>query len=46
MLLFQMYTLVQFHIVPECTKLPTYQVRQKHVYAKDLVLITKLSDTW
>ena len=29
-----MYTSVQFHIASNCTKLPTYQVRQKPVYAK------------
>ena len=34
MLLFQMYTSVQFHIASKCTKLPTYQVRQKSVRAK------------
>ena len=46
MLLFQMYVSVQFHIASKCTKLPTYQVRQEPAHAKDLVLITKLSDTW
>ena len=46
MLLFQMYTSVQFHITLKCTTLSSYQVRQKPVQAKDLVLITKLSDTW
>ena len=45
MLMFQIYTSVQFHIAPKCTKLPSYQMRQKPVHAKDLVLITKLSDT-
>ena len=30
----QTYTSVQFHIAPKCTKLPTYQVRQKPVHAK------------
>ena len=34
MLLFQMYTLIQFHIASKCTKLPTYQVRQKPFHAK------------
>ena len=34
MLLFQMYTSVQFHIASKCTKIPTYQVRQKPVHAK------------
>ena len=34
MLLFQKYTSVQFHIASKCTKLPTYQVRQKPVHAK------------
>ena len=34
MLLFQMYTLVQFHIASKCTDLSTYQVRQKPVHAK------------
>ena len=34
MLLFQMYISVQFHIASKCTKLPTYQVRQKPVHAK------------
>ena len=29
-----MYTSVQFHIASKCTKLPTYQVRQKPVHAK------------
>ena len=42
MLLFQKYTSVQFHIASN----PTYEVRQKPVDAKYLVLITKLSDTW
>ena len=46
MLLFQMYTSVQFHIASKCTKLPSYQERQRPVHAKDLGLITKLSDTW
>ena len=39
MLLFQMNTLVQFHIASKCTKLSFYQMRQKPVHAKDLVLI-------
>ena len=34
MILFQMYTSVQFHIPPKCTKLPTNQVRQIPVHAK------------
>ena len=34
MLLFQMYTSVQFHIASKYTKLPTYQVRKKAVHAK------------
>ena len=34
MLLFQMYTSVQFHIASKCTKLPTYQVRQKPLHVK------------
>ena len=34
MLLFQMYTSVQFNTASKCTKLPTYQVRQKPVHAK------------
>ena len=34
MILFQMYTSVQFQIASKCTKLPTYQVRQKPVPAK------------
>ena len=34
MLLFQMYSSVQFHIASKCTNLPTYQVRQKPVHAK------------
>ena len=34
MLLYQKYTSVQFHIASKCTKLPTYQVRQKPVHAK------------
>ena len=34
MLLFQMYTSVQLHIASKCTKLPTYQVRQKPFHAK------------
>ena len=42
MLSFQMYTSVQFHIAPKCSKLPTYQVRQKPVHAKDLALVTKV----
>ena len=42
MLLFQTYTSVQFHIASKCTKLPTYQVRQKPFHAKNLVLIRKL----
>ena len=46
MLLFQMYTSVQFYIASKCTKLPTYQVRQRPVHAKKRVLITKLNDTW
>ena len=33
-MLFQMYTSVQFHIASKCTKLSTYQVRQKPVHAK------------
>ena len=41
MLLIQMYTSVQFHIASKCTKLPSYQMRQKTFHAKDLVLITK-----
>ena len=44
MLLFQMYTSVQFHITSKCTMLSSYQVRQKPVHAKEFVLITKLSD--
>ena len=40
-----MYTSVQFHIASNCTKLPSYQIREKPVYEKDLDLITKLSDT-
>ena len=40
MLLFQMYTLVQFHIASKCIKLPTYRVRQKPVHTKDLELMT------
>ena len=46
MLVFQIYTSVYFHIASKCTKLPSYQMRQKPAHAKDLVLITKLSDTW
>ena len=46
MILFQMYTSVQFHIASKCTMLSSYQVRQKPVHAKDLVLITKFSHTW
>ena len=46
MLLLQMYTSVQFHIASKYTKLPSYQMRQTPVHAKDLDLITKLSDTW
>ena len=34
MLSYQMYTTVQFHIKSKCTKLPTYQVRQKPFHAK------------
>ena len=34
MILFQMYTSVQFHISSKYTKLPTHQVRQKPVHAK------------
>ena len=34
MLLFQMYTSVEFHIASKCTKIPTYQVRQKPVHTK------------
>ena len=34
MLLFQMYTSVQFHIASKYTKLTNYQVRQKPVHAK------------
>ena len=41
-----MYTSVRFHIASKRTKLPTYQVRQKRFHAKNIVLITKLSDTW
>ena len=41
-----MYTSVQFHTTSKCTKLSSYQMRQKPLHAKDLVLITKLSDTW
>ena len=38
MLFFQLYTSVQFHIASNCTKLPTYQVRQKPVHAKKTLL--------
>ena len=41
MLLFQMLTSVKFHIASNCITLSSYQVRQKPVHAKDLVLITK-----
>ena len=40
-----MYTSVQFYIASKCTMISSYQVRQKPVHAKDLVLVTKLSDT-
>ena len=40
MLVFQIYTSVHFHAASKCTKLPSYQMRQKPVHAKDLVLIT------
>ena len=46
MLSLQKYTSVQFHVASKCTKLPPYQMRQKPVHAKELVLITKLSDIW
>ena len=42
MVLFQLYASVKFHIASKCTKLPSYQMRQKPVHAKDLVLITKV----
>ena len=34
MLLFQMYTSVQFYIASKCTKLSTYQMRQRPIHAK------------
>ena len=36
MLLFQMYTSVQFHIASKFTKLPSYQMWQMPVHAKEL----------
>ena len=38
MLLFQMYTSVQFHIASKCTKLASYQMRRKHVLKKTVSL--------
>ena len=46
MLLFQMHTSVKFHNASKFTKLPSYQMGQIPVHAKDLVLITKLTGTW
>ena len=42
MLLFQMYTSDQFHIVSKCTTLSSYQMWQKPAHAKDLVLDHKI----
>ena len=40
------YTSVEFHNVSKFIKLPSYKMRQIPVHAKDLVLITNLTDTW